>query len=82
MSLPETSVLKMPEAAKFHPKCRPIGSHRLRVATYAAPSTGPADSAMTAAPHRLASGFSRCHAPNSTLVGISAPMCRTAPPWS
>ncbi len=28
---------------------------------------------MTVAPHRLASGFSRCHAPNSTLVGISAP---------
>src|SRR5690606_13997344 len=29
---PETSVLKMPTAAKFHPKCRPMGSQRVRVA--------------------------------------------------
>ncbi|GLY76546.1 hypothetical protein Airi01_048130 [Actinoallomurus iriomotensis] len=34
--LPETSVPKMPASAEFQPKCRPIGTHRLRVAAYAA----------------------------------------------
>lgn len=72
MSLPETSVLKMPDAAKFQPKCRPIGTHNLRVATYAAVSMPPASMAMAVAPHTLAFGLSRCDRPNRAPVSTSA----------
>ena len=65
-------MLKMPAAAKFQPKCRPIGTHRLRVAAYAAASMPPASIAMAIAPHRVASGLSRCNRPNSTPVSTSA----------
>jgi hypothetical protein len=30
--VPDTSVPKIAASAKFHPKCRPIGTHRFRVA--------------------------------------------------
>lgn len=70
MLLPETSVLKMPAAAKFQPKCRPMGSHSVRVAAYAAPSMAPAI-AMVTAPQRPACGLSRCDRPKSTLVTAS-----------
>ncbi len=70
--LPETTVLKMPAAAKFQPKCTPIVSHRLRVAAYAAASMKPASTAMATAPHRVASSLSRCESPNTTPVSPSA----------
>lgn len=62
----------MPPAAKFQPKCTPIGTHRLRVATYAAASMPPASIAMAKAPHAVASGLGRCARPNSSAVSASA----------
>jgi len=69
---PETSVPKMPDSAKFHAKWRPIGSHSVRVATYAAPSIPPASTAIERAPHRVASGLSRCAIPKTRPVETSA----------
>ena len=46
MERPETAVPKTGPSKKFHAKCKPIGNHRLRVRTKAAPSNTPASSAI------------------------------------
>src|SRR5690606_9861744 len=68
VSLPDTSVENSALPATFQPRCRPMGSHRRRVATYAAVSMPPASIAMAIAPHRVAFGLSRCARPNSRPV--------------
>ncbi|SHF24244.1 hypothetical protein SAMN05444392_111103 [Seinonella peptonophila] len=70
--LPDTSVLKMTPPAIFQPMYRPIASHSLWVATYAAVSRPPASTAIASAPQSEAFGFARCISPNSRLVITSA----------
>src|SRR5262245_57558888 len=62
---PDTAAARAPPSVKFHPKWRPIGSHSVRDAAYAAPSIAPASSAIAVELHHVAPWLSAWTRPNN-----------------